>query len=340
MSATATSIGVDLERSYRRLLRTLPPSYRRDREREMVDVMLELSPPDRSRPRVADAFDVAAIAARQWFRVLLLPRRGEGRTVAAALAVILPLVLARPIGTLVMQFAWYETMLVSSRRHGYVFQQHHDWPVWALWALAIALLLAGKAGLARFPAAAATLGFSTYALYALAHNNQVWLAMNVGWLVIQIVALVLLADRTTLEHGLTLVPARVRVAALALAVIPAVSETGLIGIGQPLHWLESRHTQLVVVSFAVATALCLASRAGRIVLPFLTVMFVPLLAGRVLFVNLGNYGNTPTFEHLPLREAALGSFALVVVYAGCRLAACLAARVRVREHAPGVTLLR
>jgi len=65
--------------------------------------------------------------------------------------------------------------------------------------------------------------------------------------------------------------------------------------------------------------------------PFLTGLLVPLVAVRFLLPYLFNYRTSaPTFRHLPLKEAATGALALVVVYVGCRLAASVVARVRDR----------
>ena len=149
MTATVSTSDAGLETSYRQRLRVRPPGYRSQREREMVDVMIELSGPNRRRPTVADALDVAAIAARQWFRVLFLPRRGEGRTAAAALAVILPMLLAYPIGRAASVLLFRAS--AAERGFGGPVLPHPSWPVWLCWALAIGCVLLGRAGLARFP---------------------------------------------------------------------------------------------------------------------------------------------------------------------------------------------
>jgi len=316
MTVMTSSAG--LETSYRRLLSVLPPGYRTQREREMVDVMIELSGPNRRRPTVADTLDVAAIAARQWFRVLFLPRRGEGRTAAAALAVILPLLLAYPVGRAASHLVFPAPAAVRGFGLPDSPLQHPAWPVWLCWALAIGCVLLGRAKLARFPAAAGTLGFVLLFADKVTANFQQSAAMDVGWLVIQIVALVLLARPATVDRGLLLAPRR------ALVVITLAAA----GLGALDNWyLPTQRLSvdvwsarpLFAATLAAAALACLASATGRSALPFLTALLVPLVAARTLFISLYDAGGTPTFQHLPVEKAALAVLALVVVYAVCRL---------------------
>ena len=336
MTATAaTSAGVGLERSYRRLLRALPPAYRRDREREMVDVMLELSPPDRRRPRVADGFDVAVIAARQWFRLLFFPRRGEGRTAASTLAVLLPMVLIYPVNVVTYRFVVTSTvegalsprLLLQISGVGVL----ADWLSWLFWAGAIACLLIGKSGLARFPAAAGTLAFGFFFLGKFAEGYQRVVVMNVGWLVIQVVALALLFTPDLVNRGLPIVRRRT-----LLVIAVAIGGLGLTTAGFPSPWGMSiaqlpdvaRPELIVAAAAAVGGAVCLASATGRAVLPFLTALLVPLVAPRILLSDTVNFGNAPTLQHVPWKEASLAAVALIAVYAGCRLATSVTSRLR------------
>jgi hypothetical protein len=353
-AVTGAPLGVELERSYRRLLRALPPGYRAQREREMVDVMLELSPPDRRRPGLADVFDVAAIAASQWFRALFLPRRGEGRTAAAALAVILPVLLAYPIGA-VGRGSVYIVQDVAGidhyfRTHGddggmgllaymqqvafqglpFTAMMGGDWLAWACWAVAIGCLLAGRGRLARFPAAAGTLVFLAIMVEKIVENHQLAVMMNLGWLAIQVAALALLARPSLVERGRQLVPR-----SLLMGVALVVGGLGASGVPRSCLLLQ-KGTQiqfpLVIAALAVATLACLASSTGRVVLPFLTALFIPFAAARTLFPTLDNYIGGHTFQHLPVTEAAVAVLGLVVAYAICRLAASVAARLGIRAH--------
>lgn len=323
MTATIGTSSAALETSCRRLLRVLPRGYRTQREREMVDVMIGLSGPNRRRPTIADALDVAAIAARQWFRVLFLPRRGEGRTAAAALAVILPLLLAYPVGRAASRLVFPASATVRGIGLPDSPYQHPAWPVWLCWALAIGCVLLGRAGLARFPAAAGTLGFALLFPDKVTANFQEWAVMDIGWLMIQVVALVLLARPATVKRGLLLAPRR------ALVVITLAAA----GLGALDSWylpIEGLSTDvwparpLFAAILAAAALACLASTTGRAALPFLTALLVPIVAARTLFSSLRNVGGSPTFQHLPVDKAALAVLALVAVYAGCRLLASAA----------------
>ncbi|MEV6847589.1 hypothetical protein [Actinoplanes sp. NPDC051411] len=76
-----------LERSYQRLMLAYPAAYRRRHAAEIVTTLVEMSPPSRQRPPVADAWHLVAAGLRQRFR---LPSR---RPLAWAGALMLTLVL-------------------------------------------------------------------------------------------------------------------------------------------------------------------------------------------------------------------------------------------------------
>ncbi|QTE30350.1 hypothetical protein [Pengzhenrongella sicca] len=344
MTATATgSPGVDLERSYRRLLRALPPAYRRAREREMVDVMLELSPPDRRRPRFADAFDIAAIAVRQWIRVLFLPSRGEVRTAAAGLAVIVPLLLAYPVGQVTYLLMPLVRWLVApqgqpdyfSTRNSFELRaflwMHGGWLVWAFWAAAIVCLLIGKSKIARFPAAAGTVVFGAFFVGLVTNNFQRTMVMNAGWMVVQIVAVGLLARPATVEHGRRLVPPRILVLIALVAGGLGVTQTSLGGVLYIVNY-SPLHPWLIAGALLAAALASLWSATGRVVLPFLVALLLPLLACRIAFPGLIDRATPNTFDYLPLTEGAFGVVTLVLLYAGSRLASSAAADFRARSQ--------
>ena len=348
MTASATtSPGIDLERSYRRLLRTLPPAYRRDREREMVDVMLELSPPDRRRPQLADTFDIAAIAVRQWLRVLFLPSRSEARTAVAGLAVIVPLLLAYPVGQVTYLSMPLVRWLVAPQGQPYFFTTrssyelraflllHGGWAVWALWAVAIIYLVIGKSKFARFPAAAGTLVFGAFFVELVANNYQRTMVMNAGWMLVQIVAVGLLSRASTVDHGRRLISPRILVMIGLVAGGLGVTQTSLGGV----RWIvdySPLHPWMIAVTLLAAALASLMSTTGRVVLPFLTALLMPLLACRLAYPGLLDRGTPNTFDYLPAGEAAVGVLAVLLLYVSCRLAGSAAARVRARPQAPHV----
>ena len=59
-----------LERRYRRLLIAFPPDHRRKYTEEMIGVLLASTPPERRRPRLADAIDLVTGGLRTRFRAL------------------------------------------------------------------------------------------------------------------------------------------------------------------------------------------------------------------------------------------------------------------------------
>lgn len=69
---TSEGSGEQLERRYRRLLRALPAPQRAAREEEMVAVLLQAAAPSQSRPTVAEAVDLLALAARSRLRCLFI----------------------------------------------------------------------------------------------------------------------------------------------------------------------------------------------------------------------------------------------------------------------------
>ena len=189
-------------------------------------------------------------------------------------------------------------------------------------------MLLGRAGPARFPAAAGTLGFVLLFAAKVTANLQQSAAMDISWLLIQIAALVLLASPETVARGLRLAPRR------ALVVITLAAA----GLGALDNWhLPNEHVSvdvwsarpLFAATLAAAALACLAPTTGRAALPFLTALLVPLVAAHTLFIGLYDADGTPTFQHLPVEKTALAVLALVAAYAGCRLLASATAALPV-----------
>ncbi|MGY1710547.1 WD40 repeat domain-containing protein [Geodermatophilus sp. SYSU D00758] len=91
--------GGALERSYRRLLRCYPAHYRRQREEEMLAVLLQRAGSNRRRPGLTEAVDLALGGARvRWRDALTAIRTRPGRAAAVAVLAMGLLVALAPAG--------------------------------------------------------------------------------------------------------------------------------------------------------------------------------------------------------------------------------------------------
>lgn len=82
-----------LERSYRRLLWLFPPSYRRARGRELLDVLMERADPRQHRPSPAESVALLRFSVRTWAWRVISPTPAAARDAMGLLAVVLPMLL-------------------------------------------------------------------------------------------------------------------------------------------------------------------------------------------------------------------------------------------------------
>ncbi|MET3808171.1 hypothetical protein ABIB25_005200 [Nakamurella sp. UYEF19] len=85
-----------LEQSYRRLLWLFPPSYRRSRGRELLDVLMERADPGQRRPSPAESVALLRFSVRTWASRALSPAPAAARNAMGLLAVVLPMLLLFP----------------------------------------------------------------------------------------------------------------------------------------------------------------------------------------------------------------------------------------------------
>ncbi|GAB7193132.1 hypothetical protein NUM3379_38410 [Kineococcus sp. NUM-3379] len=83
-----------LERSYRRVLRWYPPRYRREREDELVAVLLQAAAPGRHRATAAERADLLLAGSRLWGRVLAAGGRNRPGRAAGVTALGVGLLVA------------------------------------------------------------------------------------------------------------------------------------------------------------------------------------------------------------------------------------------------------
>lgn len=323
MSAVAhDGAAAELESAYRRLLRALPPRLRQQLGEEMLGVYLDAAPDDRRAPRFVDRLDVLRLSARGWSRELFLPRQGDRTATLAALTTVLPALLTLGLGRALIsaptalvadgrRYSPFGTELLTSAGHLFALI-HDDWVSWALWAAAIPLILAGRLRLARIPAVAGTLVLTAEWLRLLLSNYESAAALNLGWLVIQWAATAVLIA----AHRRGAVPsARWRRWAAVAAVVTATWTTVQLNassLGLPGSLLYGVNTE--VTWAALATAVLVASRPGRLALPYLAVLAVPVWGPRALLTETVNWGGgLPSVSDLPFEQMALCAVLVVLV---------------------------
>lgn len=88
-----------LAQTYRRLLWVLPPSYRRARGRELIDVLMEQADPEQRRPSRAESGALLRLGVRRWASRMISSTPGSTRDAMGLLAVLLPMLLLFPAVT-------------------------------------------------------------------------------------------------------------------------------------------------------------------------------------------------------------------------------------------------
>ncbi len=202
-----------LVRDYRRLLRLFPATYRRAHEAEMLGHLLDGAVPGQSRPSRAERRDLVRAATREWLLAPLgsTPRQRQAST--AVLAALLPLLLALPMGRTLGSLA---TTLTHPGLQHLALGWAPAAPAWALWAVALVLVLAGRARAGRLVGAVGT-ALLVVSLVILAVAGD-WhdVSRELGWLAPMLALLVVLRER---EAADPVVPRRALVATLGGAVV-------------------------------------------------------------------------------------------------------------------------
>ncbi|MGW6228885.1 hypothetical protein ACWFQT_17410 [Cellulosimicrobium cellulans] len=202
-----------LVRDYRRLLRLFPYTYRRAHEAEMLGHLLDGAQPGQSRPTRAERWDLLRAAAREWLLAPLGSTPRQRRASTAVLVAVLPVLLALPTGRSLGSLA---TTLTSPATQQYALEWAPAAPAWALWAVGLALALAGRARAAARVGTAAT-GLLVVSLLTLGLAGD-WhdVSRELGWLAPMLALLVVLRERETADP---VVPRRALVASVTGALV-------------------------------------------------------------------------------------------------------------------------
>jgi hypothetical protein len=156
----------DLERRYRRLLRTYPSGYRREREDEIIGTFLDGAAPGQTRPTAADTADIVVAGLRARLGVL------GGGDVGLGLRTAAPVALAVAAGMAVLGL-----LRDSHSTAGHPSPFRPALFVYAAWLLAVIGGVVLPVVLARVLAAMALLG----TLAALVLVSRSWSSPSPGW---------------------------------------------------------------------------------------------------------------------------------------------------------------
>jgi hypothetical protein len=318
-----TSADGSLERSYRRLLALLPRRYRRDREQELLGVLLDTARPEQTRPSFAEVCDLLRLALRTW-TLRLLGLDGDGGPAARRLlAWLLPSAMLIPAST------WLGQQLLFP---GPLFFMHRltwetTWAAWTLWLAALLVLATGRYRIAGVIGIAATVAYLAVLVHFALRSNPRTVVDEVGWVVIQVVACLALLtapNRPSVDRS----PRRswLPAALVASALLGVGFAHGLamprIGAPQALRPVGDEFVTTADLTAVAVGLLMLSTRVGRILLPFLAFAGIDLIAGRLWVSDVGDYGpGVPAWAHLQGGDILTLVLAPVIAFAVLRAVA-------------------
>jgi len=326
-----------LEAAYRRLLRLFPPSYRVEREEEMLAVLLECADPGRATTTWADRRDLGRAALVAWTKSTLGPDAGARRDAAAVLSVVLPLLMLFPAGRIALG-------AIEAKRHHVLrdFLRYAAWdsPAWLIWTVVAGLVLVGLGRWARWPAIAGLALYVAFLSHQLAAHNRATFAGYTGWLLAQSVAAILLWSPTRVARGTELVRAPWRwvmaagVALLSLAAFQGVFFAGggfyLGPRGNAEVWRAA--AGLVLLVALVVAVRSLRTGTGRVVVPAIAACVAFGVAARAWAVQV-SWGGWSLDSVTDLHLLSVGGVVLapLVVFALLRVVFEALARPGVHE---------
>ncbi|MET3806658.1 hypothetical protein ABIB25_003678 [Nakamurella sp. UYEF19] len=297
-----------LEQSYRRLLWLFPPSYRRARGRELIDVLMERADPGQRKPSPAESVALLRFSARTWACRAISPTPAAARDAMGLLAVVLPMVLLFPAATALYIDARVGRFGMSELPFG------ADIPAWLLWCVTALLCVFGRPSWARWSAATGVAAYLVAAVIQYADNNFSTVANALGWLGVQVVATVALASPAWVVHGRSQVrrwwAAAIGVAAAGGGLAVSSADQFRLSIGD-YSWVS-----LVAVLLAlVAGGVALLSAAGRAALPIIAGLVAFMVAAKYVAGGLGNNlaGQSGPRGHFGVSEIVVLSAAPLVV---------------------------
>jgi len=328
-----------LEAAYRRLLRLFPPSYRAEREEEMLAVLLDCADPGRTTTTWAERRDLGRAALVAWTTSTLGPDAGARRDAAAALSVLLPLLMLFPAGRIALG-------AIEAKHHHVLrdFLRYAAWdsPAWLIWTVVAVLVLVGLGRWARWPAIAGIALYVALLSHQLAAHNRATFAGYTGWLLAQGVAAFLLWSPERVARGVQLVRAPWRwvvAAGVALLSLAAFQGVFFAGGGFRLGPHGSVEVWRAAAGIVLLVALVVAVRSlrtgtGRVVVPAIAacVAFGVAARGWAVQVSWGGWSlDSVTDLHL---LSVVGVVLMpLVVFVVLRVVLEAVARPRVHETA-------
>lgn len=184
-----------LEQSYRRLLWLFPPSYRRSRGRELLDVLMERADPGQRRPSPAESVALLRFSVRTWAWRALSPAPAAARDAMGLLAVVLPMLLLFPAAT---------ALYIDAQVGGFGMDELPfgvDIPAWLLWCVTAVLCLFGRPSWARWSASLGVVAYLAAQVVEYSVNNFQTVANALGWLGVQVIAMIALTSPAWVVRG-------------------------------------------------------------------------------------------------------------------------------------------
>jgi len=316
-----------LAASYRQWLRLFPRRYRLEREEEIIGVCLETAAPGQRRPRPGEVLALAGLALRTWTRRAVSPDIAVSRNALGLLAVVLPLLTVFP--AVISLGLVYITRLNS-------WQLNALSPGWMVWAVTAALVVFAPPRWARWSGLLATLLYVAGIAALIGDSSYRSAASAIGYLGLQVVALIMIRDPQRVSHGMALLR-RGR----AVALTAAVGTFAVVYFGVTyLYYFRSFEYQLawaasitVLVSLVTAGIVMLMKPVGRAVLPLLGAIATLVYSFNDMSKWLVNVGPRPLSFTLPTLTACLGALVPpVVAYVVLRVMVAMANFVAERRR--------
>lgn len=188
-----------LVRDYERLCAAFPRAYRREHEVELLGHLVEAAPAGATRASTAERVDLLRSAAREWLLAPVGSTPRQRRDATRWLLVLVPLVL---VPAAVTRLAWVAAVIANGRGMANILASEPAAPAWAVWSVAMLVLLAGGLRTARVLATvAAVMGWVAIgALCVAGHESKAFI--EVGWVVGLTFAAVVVAQRAGWERPL------------------------------------------------------------------------------------------------------------------------------------------
>lgn len=271
---------VELEGRYRRVLRLFPGQYRRDREEEVLGVLLSAASTGQRRPSVGELAALLVQASRVWIRLAVSPDRAANHQAASVLSVLLPLLLLFPVARTALSAVTLPWSFLAAN--------HPDQGAWALWGLAAILVVVGPAGLPRWPAAAGTVWFGGVLAWGAVTGQTGTVSLGFGYLAVQLTACCLMSHPQRVRTGRAMlrpywwVAVIAAVAVVAMNRVPGLPDLTIGGIYWPLALLSA--------AILVGTVIGLRSPTGRALITVCGTLFAAFIAGHGWWTGIGSVG--------------------------------------------------